>query len=254
MFPFAQDLTNQAKYGIIEVYQRYITDMPNTFLSFESSTFLQLTKDAPMRLSEKAYQLVKEKIITLELPPASLIDERALLEELELGRTPIREALQRLAAEGLVNVVPRRGTFVANISITDLPKIFEVRILLEGFCARLAAQRVTEDQIAQMEKLFCDLGQVPNGDIKALMAADERFHHLLYQAAGNEFLAEILDRLYAPSLRLWYLVLDRLGDVRDAVERHRGTIEALKAGDGARAEALIQQHIAQFQQEVKAVL
>lgn len=207
-----------------------------------------------MRLSEKAYHLIKEKIVTLELLPLSVIDERVLMEELGLGRTPIREALHRLAAEGLVNIVPRRGMFVANISITDLQKIFEVRMPMEGLCARLAAQRVTAGQIAQMERLFHALEQVPDRDIKGLMSVDERFHHLLYQAADNEFLAEALDRLYAPSLRLWYLVLDRLGDVRDAVERHRGVVEALKTGDGERAEAFIRQHIAQFQQEIKAVL
>jgi len=207
-----------------------------------------------VRLSEKAYHLIKEKIVTLELPPLSVIDERVLMEELGLGRTPIREALHRLAAEGLVNIVPRRGIFVANISITDLQKIFEVRMPMEGLCARLAAQRVTAGQIAQMERLFHALEQVPDRDIKGLMSVDERFHHLLYQAADNEFLAEALDRLYAPSLRLWYLVLDRLGDVRDAVERHRGVVEALKTGDGERAEAFIRQHIAQFQQEIKAVL
>jgi len=207
-----------------------------------------------MRLSEKAYHLIKEKIITLELLPSSVIDEQALMEELELGRTPIREALHRLAAEGLVNVVPQRGMFVADISITDLQKIFEVRMLLEGFCARLAAQRVTEEQIAQMEAILQELERVQDGDSGALMAIDERFHELLYQAADNEFLAEALDRLYAPSLRLWHLVLDRLSDVRGAIEQHRGVAEALKARDEARAEALIQQHVTQFQQEIKAVL
>jgi DNA-binding GntR family transcriptional regulator len=207
-----------------------------------------------VQLSEKAYHLIKEKIITLELRPSSVIDEQSLMEELDLGRTPIREALLRLAAEGLVDIIPRRGMFVANVSITDLQKIFEVRITLEGLCARLAAQRIAEEQIAQMETILQDLEQVQNGDGEALMVIDERFHALLYQAADNEFLAELLERLYAPSLRLWHLVLDRLSDVRGAIEQHRGVAEALKAGDGAQAEALIQQHVAEFQQEIKAVL
>ncbi|MEE8391378.1 MAG: GntR family transcriptional regulator, partial [Anaerolineae bacterium] len=100
------------------------------------------------RLSEKAYRLIKEKIITLELSPSKVISEQSLMEDLGLGRTPIREALLQLAKEDLVTVVPRRGMFVADISITDLQKISEVRIVLEGFCARLAAQRITKDQIA----------------------------------------------------------------------------------------------------------
>jgi DNA-binding GntR family transcriptional regulator len=143
---------------------------------------------------------------------------------------------------------------VANISITDLQKIFEVRMILEGFCARLAAQRITDEQIAHIEETLQDLEQMQSGDIEALMSIDERFHESLYQAADNEFLAEALDRLYTPSLRLWHLVLDRLSDVREAIEQHQGIAEALKAGDGARAEALVQQHITQFQQEIKAAL
>ena len=208
-----------------------------------------------MRLaSKKAYHLIKEKIITLELAPSSVIDEQALMKELGLGRTPIREALQRLDAEGLVNIVPRRGMFVTDISITDLQKIFEVRIVLTGFCARLAAQRGTTDQVAQMEQVLRGLEQVQSGDYKVLIDIDRRFQRLMYQAAGNDILAESLDRLYDLSLRIWYLVLHQLGDVRDAIEQHRQVAEALKARDGARAEALIQQHIVQFQQKIKAVL
>jgi len=207
-----------------------------------------------MRLSEKAYQLIKEKIITLDLPPSSLINEQTLMEDLELGRTPIREALQRLAADGLVNVVPRRGMFVANIHITDLQKVFEVRILLEGFCARLAAERITDEQIAEIEAVLQELEQTQNADIETLMTIDERFHALLYQAAGNELLTEALDRLYAPSLRLWYLVVDRLADLRAEIVVHREIIPALKARDGARAEAIMQQHIAGFQRQIRAVL
>ena len=208
-----------------------------------------------MRLaSEKAYHLIKDKIITLELAPSAVIDEQTLMRELELGRTPIREALQRLNAEGLVHIVPRRGMFVTDISITDLQKIFEVRIVLAGFCARLAAQRGTTDQIAQMERVLHGLEQVQSEDYKLLIDIDRRFQRLLYQAAGNEILAESLDRLYDLSLRIWYLVLHQLGDVRDAIEEHQEVAEALKAGDGARAETLIQQHIVQFQQKIKAVL
>jgi DNA-binding GntR family transcriptional regulator len=117
--------------------------------------------------SERAYHLIKEKIITLELGPSSVIDEHSLMKELGLGRTPIREALQRLDAEGLVHIVPRRGMFVADISITDLQKIFEVRIVLAGFCARVAAQRVTANQIAQMEAVLQDLEQVQSGDYRS---------------------------------------------------------------------------------------
>jgi DNA-binding GntR family transcriptional regulator len=207
-----------------------------------------------VRLSEKAYHLIKEKIVTLELKPLAVIDEQALREDLGLGRTPIREALHRLAAEGLVIIAPRRGMFVSDISITDLQKIFEVRMVMEGYCARLAAQRVTEEQVAQMEAVLDELEQVQEGNVEALMSIDERLHELLYQAADNEFLADSLCRLHALSLRLWHLVLNQLDDVRESVEQHRAITEALKAGDGARAEELVRRHISYFQQEIKAAL
>jgi DNA-binding GntR family transcriptional regulator len=207
-----------------------------------------------LRLSDKAYQLIKHKIITLELPPLSAIDEQALMEDLGLGRTPIREALQRLSAEDLVLLAPRRGMFVADISITDLQKIFEARMILEGFCAHLAAQRATQEQLAQMAALVQEVDRVPDGDRRALMAIDERFHCLLYEAADNEFLADILLRLHALSFRLWHLVLDRLGSVREALEQHRAITDALSARDEDLAAELVRHHISEFQKEIKAVL
>ncbi len=207
-----------------------------------------------MRLSEQAYQLIKHKIIVLELPPLSYIDEQALMENLQLGRTPIREALQRLAAEGFVFFAPHRGMFVAEISITDLQKIFEVRLVLERLCVRLAAQRASESHLEQMDAVLRDLALLPPGDAKGLMAIDEQFHSLIYQAADNEFLSEILRRLHGLSLRLWHLALDRLGDVREALQQHVAIAEALRARDEARAEYLLEQHILDFQQRIKAVL
>jgi DNA-binding GntR family transcriptional regulator len=209
---------------------------------------------AAVRLSEKAYHLIKEKIVTLDLKPLAVIDEQALKDELDLGRTPIREALHRLAAEGLVIIAPRRGMFVADISITDLQKVFEVRMIMEGFCARLAAQRATREQIAQMETVLEQLGRVADDDAEALMTIDTHLHELLYQAADNEFLADSLLRLHALSLRLWHLVLNQLDDVKASIQEHEEIIAALQARDGMHAEKLLQRHIAHFQQEIKAAL
>jgi DNA-binding GntR family transcriptional regulator len=207
-----------------------------------------------VRLSDIAYHRIKQKIITLDLAPLSAIDEQALMEDLQLGRTPIREALQRLSADDLVLLAPRRGMFVADISITDLQKIFEARMVLEGFCARLAAERASPEQLAEMEALVLELSNVSDGDNKALMSVDERFHELLYRAADNEFLSDTLKRLHALSFRIWHLVLDRLGSVRGAMEQHIQILEAVRAGDGAEAEVLVQKHISEFQEEIKAAL
>lgn len=207
-----------------------------------------------MRLSDKAYRLIKHKIITLELPPLSVIDEQALMEDLQLGRTPIREALQRLAIESLVFTVPRRGMFVADVSITDLQKIFEIRVILEGFCARLAARRITPEQIAQLEALVGKMDRVEDEDYETPMAIDEQFHKLFYQAAANEFLESILCRLHALSLRLWWVVLHRVTHLREAVSMHREIIPALKSSDEDQAEALMREHLEDFQSRIKAAL
>ena len=207
-----------------------------------------------MRLSEKAYRLIKEKVVTLELPPSAVIDEHVMMQQLGLGRTPIREALQRLDSEGLVNIVPRRGTFVNDISVTDLQKIFELRIVLEGFCARLAAERISTEQIARMEEVLQELDNLEDGDHQTLMSIDRRFHRLLYTAADNEFMTDILDRLYDLSLRLWYLVLARLREVRHSIEQHGDVLSALEQGDPDKAEAVIQKHIVEFQHSIRSAL
>src|SRR2546422_11463036 len=93
--------------------------------------------------SEVAYVRIRERIVSLEMPPGSVVNEARLRQELEIGRTPIREALQRLAHENLVRSVPHRGTFVTNVNITDLARITEVRVVLEGCAAHLAAERGT---------------------------------------------------------------------------------------------------------------
>jgi DNA-binding GntR family transcriptional regulator len=204
--------------------------------------------------SEKAYRLIKERIITLGLKPLAVIDEQILMDSLRLGRTPIREALHRLATEDLVIIAPRRGMFVADISVTDLQKIFELRIKIEGYCAQLAAQRATREQIAEMERVVNRLAEVPSSATQELMSIDECLHQLMYQSADNKFLGDVLNRLHALSMRLWYLAVDKLDDLKGSIEDHRLIVEALKAGNGERAEALMQQHIIRFQQQIRAVL
>jgi DNA-binding GntR family transcriptional regulator len=207
-----------------------------------------------VRLSDKAYHLIRQRIITLELPPLSPIDEQALMEELRLGRTPIREALQRLATEDLILLAPRRGMFVADISITDLQKVFELRMTLEGLCAHLAAERASAEQLQAMRQVVRDLDGVPDDDDRGLMVIDERFHELVYEAADNKFLADVLLRLHAHSFRIWHMVLERIGSVRGALEQHIAITEAIEARDPEQAERLVRQHVADFQEKIKAAL
>jgi len=206
----------------------------------------------PLSLSQRAYRDIKHKIVTLNLPPGAVIDEAALQEELQLGRTPIREALKRLSLEKLVTIVPRRGMFVTDIGITDLKHLYEVRIEMEALAARLAARRGTERHWQRMEAA---LQKVPGqSDYDALIAIDGACHEIMYEAAGNVFLSDTLNVLYALSLRLWYFVLADISDMHDTVLEHQAILDALRAGDEERAAALIRRHITVFQEEIQAAM
>ena len=204
---------------------------------------------------DQMYEAIKQKILDLEVDPTQPIDERALVRETGGSLTLVQQALNRLAEDGLV-VKRRRRWYVARAATTSVMReIFEVRTTLEGMCARLAADRITAEQIAAMEQIHRDFERVlQEGDNAALLAVDHKFHQQLYEASGNRFLARALDEMYALIYRLFFFALDRMGSVRANVEEHRSILEAVKAGDGRSAERLIQQHIAHFQRMVEELL
>ena len=138
-----------------------------------------------LSLSQKAYEMIRRRIVNLQLPPGQILNENHLQIELGLGRTPIREALLRLSLERLVTIVPRRGIYVNDIGIGDLQQIFEVRIGLEALAARLAAQRGTEAHWTKMDLALKRLDQHPRADTKELLSIDETCHLVIYDAASN---------------------------------------------------------------------
>lgn len=164
-------------------------------------------------LSQTAYKRIKRKIVYLELKPGAVIDESALQAELNLGRTPIREALKRLEMEQLVTIIPRRGMFVSEISITDLYQIFELRAELETLATRLATQRGNKSHWQQMEQVLNSDAWHSLTNID-LIEIDEACHRIIYAAAGNRFLEHTLNTYYTLSLRLWYFSWLRLATCR----------------------------------------
>lgn len=181
--------------------------------------------------ADKACFQIREKIIKVEMPPGSIIYETRLMEELGLGRTPIREALKQLKLEHLVVVVPRRGMFVADVAITDLQQIYEVRVELEAVCAWLAAQRITAKQLGELKRLVAGYRPVDKRDIGQILSIDRRFHLLLAEATGNKFLRREFEMYYNLYLRIWYLALDRIhpGDIDTGA--YAGLITAIEARD-----------------------
>jgi DNA-binding GntR family transcriptional regulator len=204
-------------------------------------------------LSERAYLLIRDQIVTLKLPPGSVIEETRLRQELSLGRTPIREALQRLAHERLVTNVPHRGWFVTDINVTDLGRVTELRVELEGYAARLAAERATADDLAAMAALVAEVEDLEVMAPDLLMQLDQRIHRAVWQASHNRFLEDACEQHFTHSLRHWFLVLPRL-HMRETVIGQRTLLDAVLARDPTRAEAALRRHVIEFEQEVRRVL
>jgi DNA-binding GntR family transcriptional regulator len=203
---------------------------------------------------ERAYLLIRDQIVTLKLAPGAVIEEGRLRQELALGRTPIREALQRLAHENLVSFVPNRGTFVCDINLTDLHRLTEVRVELEGYAARLAAERAAAPDRAAMEALMAELAMIDESDVRGLMRLDQQIHRQVYQATRNAFLQAMLEESFNLSLRIWFLGLDRGVRLKEAVEEHRQLLDAIVSQDASGAESVMRQHVAGFERAIRKVL
>lgn len=204
-------------------------------------------------LSEQAYQQIRQQIIQLELAPGDVVREDELRKTLEIGRTPIREALQRLAREHFIQVIPRRGMFVTAIDVAELSTLLETRFVLEPYAAKLAATRGQSEQWDEMEAALerAELSTLP---ARELMATDRRCHEIMWEAAENRFLLDTLDMLYAQSDRLWHQYLSDVPDMSHAVSEHLEILDALRSGDSDRAADLVEGHVHAFDQRIRAAV
>jgi DNA-binding GntR family transcriptional regulator len=199
--------------------------------------------------ADRAYVTIRGLIVSLELPPGAVIDERELMRRIGLGRTPVREALRKLAQEQLVEVFPRRGMFVTGVDVRDLARISEVRTALEPEAARLAAERATDEERDELASLS---DAIKSG--ADLMSLDERIHRAIYAAAHNDLMEKTLGEYYVLALRIWMIALDRAEDLEEAVEAHRDLIQAVVVADGDRAADLMRDHVENFERAMREVL
>ncbi len=221
---------------------------------------LAVAEDAPpVSFAEKAYQLLVRKVTRLELAPGDVLVEKNLMAELGIGRTPIREALQRLATEGLVQHLPNRGTLVSDIGAANVQSIYEFRSLIEGETARLAATRATEDDIAELQSLDEKLNQATEGgDIDDFVALDRRFHEVLSRASKNIYLQEAVPRIFNLHLRLWFYISLKSESWHPVAHSHdkmtKGVVDAIRERLPEKAEEVMTSYIAHRHQEVKNLL
>jgi DNA-binding GntR family transcriptional regulator len=210
-------------------------------------------------LADRAYLQLREEIIRVQLAPGTLLSEEELTQRLGMGRTPIREAIQRLSRDGLITVLPRRGTLVSEINIHDLATIYEVRARLESWASRLAAERATPADHRELQERLDELAALTeDGGFEELLTVDRRIHRFVYRCAKNPFLAETLDQYHNLSLRILHVAMTRYPSLTprldDVVHQQRTLLEAIRAGDGDTAERVAVEHLSVFEREIRGVL
>ncbi|MFT5196454.1 MAG: DNA-binding GntR family transcriptional regulator [Candidatus Promineifilaceae bacterium] len=208
-----------------------------------------------MTLTNETYNFLKHKIVSLEYPPNCVINEATLVSELKIGRTPIREALQRLERDKLVTIMPRRGTFVTEISLSDLPQIFDNRILLESYIAKLASQRGTPEQWDKMELILEKItAKGESATLEELVQADRECHEIMFAVANQKYLHDTLIMLYAQTNRLWYAYTPQTTLMQLALDDHWAILAALRDKNSDLASELLHGHIHKIRHEVQAVM
>ncbi|HEX9114587.1 MAG TPA: GntR family transcriptional regulator [Anaerolineae bacterium] len=202
--------------------------------------------------TQRALEIIREKIITTEMPPGSVILETELINQLGFGRTPIREALKLLEAQRLVHVAPRRGMFVTTINLGDLSDIQEIRSVLDVLCVRLASQRILPEELAKLQDIVSEAKLVAaSGDVERLLALDECAHRTLAEAAHNPLLQSEMETLYDLSLRIWHFYLDQMRPEDLAFDALEEVIDAIARRDSRKAERAMTEHISHFGDTLK---
>lgn len=207
---------------------------------------IPITLDSYKPLREIVFETLRDAIINQTLEPGERLMEIQMAEEMGVSRTPVREAIRKLELEGLVIMVPRKGAYVAGISVKDIHEVFEVRASLEGLAASLAAQRVTPEELDEMEKnLFMETGEedADENNLRSIVEIDTSFHDLLYKAAKNEKLFQMVNNLQEQLQRFRSASLARPGRSRTALDEHRKILEAIAMGDSKLAQKLAMEHI-----------
>lgn len=199
---------------------------------------------AQTALYQEVAERLRQRIFAHELPPGTWIDEQAVAEDYGISRTPLREALKVLAAEGLVTLKPRRGCYVTEISEQDLDEIYPLMALLEGRCAFEATQKAKPDDLDRLQAIHDDLERAAAAhDIDGFFEVNQEFHRVIQELADNRWLMQMIRdlRKVLKVTRLASLTIE--GRLQQSLEEHRSILGAIKARDAASAEATMHRHM-----------
>ena len=205
--------------------------------------------------SDQLYEILKNKIVHLEYNPGQVLNEADIASEFGLSRTPVRKAFEQLKNNNLLNIIPRYGVQVAPIDFKYMKSLFEVDRVLEGFAARLAADRITDEKIGDLEAI---IERIKNYDIekdyKQMIMEDEKFHETIFESCENPCLVEILYNLHMHTERLWFYVQKDITDINLFLDTLPKIVQALKEKDADRAEQEAIRHVDVFVEKIRQEL
>jgi DNA-binding GntR family transcriptional regulator len=206
-------------------------------------------------LMHQAYDALKLAIITLEYRPGAVLVESRIREKISYGRTPVHEAVARLALEGMLDIMPRKGIVVRPLSLDEALSNIEARLIVEPACARLAAERATADDVAEITRILARAKpMLARRDVQGLMLNDRAYHNAIARAARNPTLETILERLHERSLRFWFISLSDTHHLTQVDREHREILDGLTRHDGEAAESAVRAHIESFRDTIKQTI
>lgn len=203
-------------------------------------------------LHNRIFSVLRDRIVYMEYPPGKLLPEKELCEEFQVSRTPLREAIKKLEEMKLVTVIPRYGTYVSAVDINEIRCAFEVKIKLEGLAGEVAAKRITADKLAELKTLIekADVSLKEVGH-RHLIEIDTRFHEIIYQAAQNPILQEILQNLHSRCARLWNSALTDMISITIILRQLQEIYNALGKRDSEKVRQLMEDHVRYFIDQIK---
>ena len=208
---------------------------------------IQLDSYQPLR--EVVCETLRDAVRRGILQPGERLMEIQLAEDLGVSRTPVREAIRKLEMEGYVIMMPRRGTYVADLSIRDINEVFEIRTSLESLASGLAAERINEDELEKLQRLLVEIGAyIKSGDMDSIVRTDTEFHDLLYQASRNSRLVGIISNLREQLTRFRTTSMSFPGRLKATLEEHRKIVEAIAQGDEKAARKAAEHHMEKSEQ------
>ncbi len=197
-----------------------------------------------LRSSDKAYVILRDLIVSLELKPGSIVNEQELASRLKLGRMPVREALARLAVEQFVEILQRRGAMIAPITLEGASELFEAREVIECGIARIAAVRITDDQLEKLkEVIFAVDHDRDSSDFENFLAHDFEIHSFLGRTIRDTNLRELSDRLLRHNLRFWRSYWSSRPALKISMVSHDDLLKSLMDHDPIAAEAAMRSHL-----------